>query len=482
MAKAVATLGIELAYDVVDQHDLDSRTTLLDYDIILFRPTIDDLMGRDLEDYLGKPCLNDTGSFQLRETCAHWRREINQAVEAGKTVVVFLTEKQDVFIATGAKTYSGTGRNQKATRMVELVSNYSMLPIDATFTNAVGSIVRLTDVGARWLASYWEDFGSSNGYKVQVAPGTSNPIRIWLTTKGADLAVGGVVEAKKSGGALILLPDLDFGPPEFLDDLPVWTDAAHQFAVRLVSSIVAIDKHRRAEDETTPEPTWATLPVYALQAEQGLQSELLVAERRTEEAQAQVNSLKDELANAGHLRALLFEKGKPLENAIIQALTLMGFEAQPYKKGASEFDVVFERGGGRLLGEAEGKDTKPVNVDKLRQLAMNIHEDLYREEVSSPAKGVLFGNGFRMQPPEARAVQFTDKCISAAVSQSTALVATSDLFLAAQYLSEHADEDYRAGCRNAMLTGIGLVKFPDAPAHAGNNAEEVSEVAAAGES
>ncbi len=269
---------------------------------------------------------------------------------------------------------------------------------------------------------------------------------------------------------------LDFEPPEFLDevnDATVWTDAAHQFATRLVSSIVAIDKHRRAEGETTPEPFWATLPRFALHAEQSLQSELLMAERRAEEAQAQVNSLKDELTNAGHLRALLFEKGKPLENAIIQALTLMGFEAKPYKEGASEFDVVFEKDGGRLLGEAEGKDTKAVNVDKLRQLAMNIHEDLCREEVSSPAKGVLFGNGFRLQPPEARAVQFTDKCISAAVSQSTALVATSDLFLAAQYLAEHADENYRAGCRNAMFTGIGLVKFPDAPAHAGDNAEEI---------
>jgi len=386
MAKAVATFGFELASDVVDQHDLDSRTTLLDYDIALFRPKLDGLVWQVMEDYLGKPCLDDAASFRLREACAHWRREIKQAVQVGKTVIVFLIEKQDVYIATGEKRQSGTGRNQKTTRVVELVSNYSMLPVDVIFTNAAGSVVRLTDMGAHWLASYWKDFGSSNGYKVQVAPGTSNPIRIWLTTKGADLAVGGVVEAKKSGGALILLPDLDFEPPEFLDevnDATVWTDAAHQFATRLVSSIVAIDKHRRAEGETTPELSWATLPRFALHAEQCLQSELVMAERRAEEAQAQVNSLKDELANAGHLRALLFEKGKPLENAIIQALTLMGFEAKPYKEGASEFDVVFEKDGGRLLGEAEGKDTKAVNVDKLRQLAMNIHEDLCREEVSS---------------------------------------------------------------------------------------------------
>lgn len=76
----------------------------------------------------------------------------------------------------------------------------------------------------------------------------------------------------------------------------------------------------------------------------------------------------------------------------------MGFRAEPFKDSNSEFDVVFESDEGRLIGEAEGKDSKAINVDKLRQLAMNIHEDLQREEVTKSAKGVLFGNGFRLSP------------------------------------------------------------------------------------
>jgi hypothetical protein len=289
---------------------------------------------------------------------------------------------------------------------------------------------------------------------------------------------------KSPAGGLILLPDLDFERPEFFeesDDELVWTDAARQFGARLVSSLVAVDKQWHAEVETTPEPAWATLPVYAFPGERRLQSELLKAEHLAEEAWTRVDGLKDELASAGHLRALLFEKGKPLENAIIEALKLLGFDAQPYKDGGSEFDVVFKRDGGRLLGEAEGKDNKAVNVDKLRQLAMNIHEDLEREEVSSPAKGVLFGNGFRLQPPNARGFQFTDKCISAARSQSTALVATSVLFFSAQYLSEHSDEDYKACCRDALLNGIGLVTLPDPPGRPAEDATDgVSEVAPIG--
>ena len=104
-----------------------------------------------------------------------------------------------------------------------------------------------------------------------------------------------------------------------------------------------------------------------------------------------------------------------------------------------------------------------MNVDKLRQLAMNIHEDLQREEVTAPAKGVLFGNGHRLTPPLERKAQFTDKCITAATSQATALVATSSLFQAVRYLSDQEDEGYASRCRAAILAGIGLVELPEPP-------------------
>ncbi len=162
-------------------------------------------------------------------------------------------------------------------------------------------------------------------------------------------------------------------------------------------------------------------------------------------------------------RALLYEKGKPLEAAIIEALRTLGFTASQFKDSDSEFDVVFECTEGRLIGEAEGKDTKAVNIDKLRQLSMNIHEDLQREDVDAPAKPVLFGNGFRLQAPLERGDPFTEKCHSAAATSSTALVATADLFAPVQYLLWACDIDYAAKCRQALLTSTGRVKFPASP-------------------
>ena len=87
--------------------------SLLDWGIILFKPEIGDFVSAYYDSYQGKPSLNDTQSFQLKECREHWRREIKQAVETGKTVLVYLPSLFEVYVDTGERSYSGTGRNQK---------------------------------------------------------------------------------------------------------------------------------------------------------------------------------------------------------------------------------------------------------------------------------------------------------------------------------------------------------------------------------
>lgn len=463
MSKKILTVGFELASTDAQFEGFRSKVSLLDWDIILVKPIIAEFYSY-LSTYQGRPSLDDTASFQLKESCEHWRREIKQAVEAGKTVLVFLAPVDEVYIDTGGREYSGTGRNQKTTRIVSKYTNYAAVPSNLSPVNATGSAMKLVPLGAEVLAPYWSEFGPVSQYKVLLGSETSG---VCLTTKNADKAVGAIARSKNSAGALVLLPDIDFCPSDFVKKKGLeqfWTAAANQFAARFLGAIVALDRALHSSAEITPEPGWATSAAYVLAPERALRSELLDAERRVEEAQKQKEVLQEQLSGAGCMRALLFEKGKPLEYAIIEALRLLGFNAVPYKEGDSEFDVVFSCPEGRLLGEAEGKDTKAVNVDKLRQLSMNIHEDLQRDEVNTSAKGVLFGNGYRLAPPSERDSQFTEKCIAAAQSSSTALLATSNLFVSVQYLSEQFDDEYAKRCREAMLAGIGLVTLPVPPA------------------
>lgn len=463
MSKNILTIGIELASDDVETLDYSSKASLLDWDIVLFRPDISGYVDYSGAYHQGKLSLDDSSSFRVKESSEHWRREIKQAVEAGKTVVVYLPPLQEVYIDTGQRQHSGTGRNQKTTRIVTLHSNYAAIPFQLWPVSATGSAMKLASLGAEVLAPYWSEFGPLSEYKVLLAADTEG---VCVTTKAGAKPVGAIVRSKTSAGSLVLVPDIDFYPDHFFDagdDGHEWTDAATQFAARFLSTIVALDKALHSSAEVTPEPTWALGPGFALASEERLRAELLEAERQVEEAQRKKEELQETLSGAGSARALLYEKGKPLEHAIIQALRSLGFVAAGYKEGSSEFDVVFECSEGRLLGEAEGKDSKAINVDKLRQLAMNIHEDLQREEIHVPAKGVLFGNGFRLDPPDSRPTQFTDKCITAAKASATSLVPTSSLFFAVQYLAGQPDEEYAKLCREAVLNGSAVVALPDPP-------------------
>ena len=264
---------------------------------------------------------------------------------------------------------------------------------------------------------------------------------------------------------------MEFAPDKFFsvdedqdgEDYERFTEEAKIFASSYVAEIVAIDRTLRQGAERTAQPEWATATRYSLAVEDELQQALLRAEEAAEQAQLAKESIRSALGEAGELRGLLYESGKPLEAVVLKALRILGFDAENYGDGKSEFDAVFSAQEGRLLGEAEGKDSKPVAISKLRQLTMNIHEDLERDEVHAPAKGVLFGNAYRLTPPGERAEPFTEKCVTSAISQSVALVHTPDLFPICRYITESGDTAFSKECREALVNGFGLVTFPDIP-------------------
>ncbi|MFK3723563.1 hypothetical protein ACI2KE_06905 [Pseudomonas monteilii] len=465
--KKILTIGLSLADEQAQFCEFNSDTSLLDWDIILFKPEINEYIYRSEDTFEGKPCLSDDQSFKLRAQSEHWRREIKAAIEHGKLVLVFLNEHTPLSIATGERKYSGNGRNQVTTRIVENYDNYQSIPLNLKAISSKGKEIKLTAKNSELISSFWSEFSSISSYKV-IIEGESSPL---LLTKHGDKTVGVIQRSKNSSGALLCLPDIDFHPESFFIDEDGnedgnegdWSQEAKQFASRMIKTIVSMERSLRSSAELTPEPDWVKDIKYSFNEERLTSQKLLKLEQSLESIQAKKETLIDKTKGLGRLRNLLFEKGKPLELAILDALKIIGFEVSQFDDGESEFDAVFESREGRLIGEAEGKDNKAINVDKLRQLALNIHEDLKREEISEPAKPVLFGNPYRLQSVEERPEPFTTKCVSAATTSSTALVSTPDLFLVAKYLTDKRDAKYAARCRKSILTTVGKVEFPDIP-------------------
>lgn len=462
--KTVFTVGVEIPGHVGEYVRFNSDTSLLDADIVVFRPDMSDVYDYSGESYKGKRCYGEYASFELKERIAHWRRELQSSVHSGKTVFILLADKDEVFVDSGQRTYSGTGRNARTTRHVEPCCNYNVLPFGIEITTASGRVMTLSDK-ATILRDYWNAFGELSVYKGMITGTVTTPL---VLSKDRKYVFGAIVQLKGSTGNFVLLPDIPFAKiPGLLtdkDDKSYWTKKATALGQQFLEAICGIDELLHSQSARTPQPAWAKDRVFDLPAERMINEELLRLEQRKLVLQKEEDDLKQRLNEEALLKGLLYEQGHILETAIIRALVLLGFTASRFRESDSEFDVVFESAEGRFIGEAEGKNNKPINIDKLRQLEMNIHEDFARDGVKDMAKPVLFGNAARLNAPAERKEFFTNKCMTAAKRIGCALVRTPDLFQVSRHLSSSPNSDFARLCREAILSASGdVVTFPHVP-------------------
>jgi hypothetical protein len=484
--RTLVGVGCELPGGVAEFVPLSQKRSLLDWDVIVFSPDLSPFLGYH-GFYKGKPSLSEDESAKLRESAEHWAREVSGAVRIGKSVFVLLTAQDQVWIDTGERQYSGTGRNRQTTRILAPFHTYQLLPSLGSLQPSEGKELRLAD-GDNILSDYWKLCETRSMYRVLVESKVSQPLIV--TRSGAKVA-GALIRLKESAGAFVLLPDVELEADEFFEAQAgrsesgeadsetglTWSAVAAKFGHQLRDCFFRIDDTLR-QGAPDPPPAWSGDAKFLLAAEAAMREELLILDTEIARISERRATLKARLGEEGVLRRLLYEKGPLLEDAIARALRLMGFTADPYRDAKSEFDVVFESVEGRLIGEAEGRDNKPVNIDKLRQLQMNLHEDLAREEVSVMAQGVLFGNAYRLKPPSEREDFFTEKVMAAAKQNGCVLVRTPDLFTVAQYLSRGTDTEFASACRTAIISTKGRVAtFPPLPVAESSDGESIGAIA-----
>ena len=244
-----------------------------------------------------------------------------------------------------------------------------------------------------------------------------------------------------------------------------WNAEGEKWGRRFFQALISLDSAIKGVSKRTPVPRWAQSEAYITAQEKILSQELGEIEARIGKLEKDKEDTKTKLDDVGSLRALLYEKGHPLNDVVLEAMRLMGFQAENFRESDSEYDAVLECPEGRCIGEVVGRDNGAIDNKKMAQLETNIHEDFSRDDVSEPAKAVLFGNGHRLQPPEKRpAEQFTSKCVKMAERNRAALIKTCDLFEVAKALLDNPDTTFAAECRKAILQTEGkVVVFPKPP-------------------
>lgn len=443
----------------------NSDQSLLDADVIIFQPDF----GVYSKDYLnpyyqGKPSFDENESFRIKEDSSHWKKELHTALVAGKTIFVFFSRFEEIVLHTGQRNYQGTGRNARIINIVSLSHNYTWFPVELpSIVPKSGSEIIFKNIPE--FAILWKEFKSDFKYESYIDGKANIPI---FVTKTGQKPVGAVFRIAL--GNLILLPPIRYDEEEFTKydakkKESFWTKSALQFGDRLVKVLVDIDNVLSASVKKTPSPAWVHRNEYKTAEESLIRKAILQRSAQINKLLGKKTALESDLNEELILKDLLYEKGKPLQEAVKRALRTLGYKAEGFREEDLEIDQIFTSPeGNRFVGETEGKDNAAVSIDKFRQLESNIQEDLQREEVEEPAIGALFGDGFRLKIPEKRESQFTKKCLKNAERISVVLIQTADLFEVANYINGSGDKNFAAKCRKAILDGRGkIVIFPDIP-------------------
>jgi hypothetical protein len=430
-----------------------SDGSLRDYDVVVFDPELPWLSRIDFSG--GGSCISIEGTAQLNKWMSHWSGELRVALAAGKTVFVVLSPYKDDQAAIGSTITSKNHRTYQTTG----INNYSVIPGKLRVKNARGRGIVVKDSAYKGLYDAIKEIAE---YRVVCEPAAS--IHSVFTAKDGT-AVGGVMKFDEWPGSIVLLPCFDFDADGFTEpsDNEAWTKKALKTGHTLVGQLLEIDRMLRGSAELTPPPGWLNaieMPkvvgeIETVTAQIDAQIEKLRQQRREQVLQ------KSDVLEYSHL---LYETGKPLERAIEKALRLLGYTVETLRIGDLEIDhVVVGPSGKRMVGESEGKDSSAIGISKFRQLESNIGEDFDRDEVDQPAKGLLFGNGFRLASPGERPEQFTAKSLTNAARLGSALIRTTDLYAVALHLLNHPDDEaFRNACRAAIEdTCGGIVIFPD---------------------
>lgn len=497
MKKTIFAFGFDLpSIEGFEVLDFTSNRSMLEADIIAIEPNMWDF--EVYGSFEGTAKLTEHSSFQFRKVRQSWRSKLTAALETGKTVVAFLSEREDRYHYTGQTRNDGTPGRPRIINIVSPCSSYDFLPLDVGTTPLGRGTSMVLSSSADLLSAYWKEFGPRSAYHCHFDVG-KNAVALVLTRSGKNI-VGGFLS---KWGKLLYLPEVDWSgiprtvtkqkPPtegsaetpeggdeedaeDAEDEWEEWSPEILQFTRQLRDALFELDARLSKDTVVTAPPDWVGAAEFRLDTEAALEANIISIGERIAELSEEQDALSRSLEREAGLRRLLYEGGHPLEEAVREALNVLGFDASNFKDADSEFDALFTSAEGRFLGEVEGKESKPINVDKISQLHRNVAEDLQRDDVSDPATPVLFGNAFRGKPIGERGEFFTEKVFKFAATSGTVLVRTTDLFAAARYVRNSGDDAFAAACRLAIRDGAGTqVVFPEPPAEAPSvSSEETS--------
>ncbi|WP_445996619.1 hypothetical protein ACUWEX_13825 [Okibacterium fritillariae] len=382
-----------------EEAKFESSASFFDYDVVLWDcfGTYKRMLAAG-HDYRGDPALSESLSVSLVRAIARRRIELTKFLELGRTLVLFADADRNIWVNSGKKEFSGTGRNRQTTNIVEPVGLFRALPFE--FGASLGHGTNFSAADSR----FGDLLRSTQGRWSYRATLTNYPGRALGTVTGTDLVIASL-EQTVSGGNVVVLPAFS-SPSHFDPDESDGGEPLNQL-ISYVNALVSVEEEDR--------PAW--FDHYQLASEVARAPAITSLEERLASIQDDLERIRGEQAEDERRKLLISATDSVLERQVQDALESIGFRALEVAPGRG--DLRMECDEGQIVVEVKGV-TKSASEKHAAQLEKWSAIEI---ENGNEAKAILIVNAWRLLGPDLRIEEaFPDQMIAYASSRNHALI------------------------------------------------------------
>ncbi|MDP3951891.1 hypothetical protein, partial [Microbacterium sp.] len=357
-------------------------------------------------EYRGRPAPNPAESVSLVDAVQRRRQEFEDFLALGRSLVVIACPSMVMWVDSGKRETSGTGRNQKVTTIVKDIDLLDAVPFDIKTTAGTG--LELRNVSPQ-SESLWRQTREGWAYRCYLDKYPGDKL---LEVAGTRKVVGSL-HFTGNGGMFALLPEPYVGPetPESEDDdgAEVETQPVDSTAAAMVEWAFGLS----LADADVP-PDWTAQ--FKFPTELSREQELAKVERSISRLLEKVEGLKRDQAEDDAWKRLAYATGAALEEQARRAFEVLGFSVLEAERGRS--DLRLEHSGTRVVVEVKGL-SKSAAEKNAAQLEKWVAEELAEGE---SAKGILVANTWRESSPDQREIDYPDQMLPYASARGHCLV------------------------------------------------------------
>ena len=465
MGKQIIGMGLKhfpFKDEQVNFYSSSDNVSLIDGDIILFSPKFFNYPRYDQKPFDGKQLLTKDQSALFQDEFQYWQIEMEIAIKKKKTVFIFCEQPKRFYFHSGSYLYPDFFIGSLLLLDLPCLKRYRLISgkeIKYYNTNTI-------------LKPLWEDFQKYFWHKIAFQKKHFSEDVYFVSKnfnpKNEESEIFGGIIHTSSGGFVVVLPAINFKHPDFIKNHQCSKDDPQNvydkkklldFSNQLIQHIIQIDSTLKSYYTLTPTPSWFNYNRFQINTASKIEKDIKNLQVKIQKFDQNKIHLKNLLEREKVPYRLLFEKDRLLKEAVTICLKLIGFNTTSHHDKQLQFDMMCKSKEGMFLGEVESKKNKAIDIDKIDELIKKLEEYIRNTKLKTPLKGVLFGNGHRLEEPTKRPNQFTNECIQAAKQKNIALICTTDLFYITQHLKTHLDITFKTKCRQIILSTKGLVSF-----------------------